>query len=314
MSTLWNAGGVNLRKARIREGGPLAVRAPDGGRVAALGVRTQVEDVPVPAGRQNHGMTRVGADLSGDEVAHDNAPGVAVDNDHVEHLGPREHPHIAARDLLLEGLIGSQQKLLARLPARVEGARNLRATKRPIRQEAAVLPCKRHTLRDALVDDLHGDLGQPVDVRLARPEVAALDGVVEQAPDAVAVVLVVLGGVDATLRGDAVGTAGRVLKAEARDLVAKLRQRRRRRSAREPRTHDEHVIFPFVGRVHELHLEPMPVPLVVERPAGNSRVEFHAPNGLAWSWPAANPAEQHCHRHGGEAEPQGDGENGRERP
>jgi hypothetical protein len=47
-----------------------------------------------------------------------------------------------------------------------------------------------------------------VDIRLAGAEVAALDGVVEKAADGVAVVLVVLGGVDAALRGDGMGARG----------------------------------------------------------------------------------------------------------
>jgi hypothetical protein len=54
-----------------------------------------------------------------------------------------------------------------------------------------------------------------VDVGLAGAEVAAFDRVVEEAVHAVAVVLVVLGGVDAALRGDAVRAAGAVVEAEA---------------------------------------------------------------------------------------------------
>ena len=57
--------------------------------------------------------------------------------------------------------------------------------------------------------------GEAVDVGLAGAEVAALDRVVEEALDAVAVVLVVLGGVDAALGGDGVRPARRVLVAEA---------------------------------------------------------------------------------------------------
>ena len=73
--------------------------------------------------------------------------------------------------------------------------------------EAAVLAREGHALRDALVDDVDADLREAVDVGFARAEVAALDRVVEQAVDAVAVVLVVLRGVDAALRGDGVRAA-----------------------------------------------------------------------------------------------------------
>ena len=103
----------------------------------------------------------------------------------------------------LERLVRAEQQLLAGLAARVEGARDLRAAERAVGEQAAVLARERHALRHALVDDVDADLRQPVDVRLARAEVAALDRVVEQAVDAVAVVLIVLRGVDAALRGDA---------------------------------------------------------------------------------------------------------------
>ena len=140
------------------------------------------------------------------------------DDDEVEHLGAREHLHAAARDLLLERLVRAEQQLLAGLAARVERARDLRAAERAVREQAAVLARERHALRDALVDDVHADLREPVHVGLARAEVAALDRVVEQAVDAVAVVLVVLRGVDAALRGDRVRAARRVLEAEALTL------------------------------------------------------------------------------------------------
>jgi hypothetical protein len=65
-----------------------------------------------------------------------------------------------------------------------------------------------------VVDDVVADLGQAVNVGLTGAEVAALDGVVEEPPDAVAVVGVVFGGVDAALGGDAVGPPRAVLKAE----------------------------------------------------------------------------------------------------
>src|SRR3712207_8365302 len=53
-------------------------------------------------------------------------------------------------------------------------------SERAVREVAAVLARERHPLRHALVDDVHADLREPVHVRLARAEVAALDRVVEQ--------------------------------------------------------------------------------------------------------------------------------------
>src|SRR5207248_3006595 len=114
------------------------------------------------------------------------------------------------------------EELLAGLAPGVERARHLRPSERAGVEQAAVLPRERHALGDALVDDLDADLGEAIDVRLAGAVVAALDRVVEEPVDAVAVVLVVLGRVDAALRGDAVRPAGRVVEREHLDPVAEL--------------------------------------------------------------------------------------------
>src|SRR5690606_41788945 len=75
-----------------------------------------------------------------------------------------------------------------------------RATSSASARHPASLPPR----RSPDLDDVRGDLGEAVDVRLAGAEVAALDRVVEEAEDAVAVVLVVLGRVDAALGRDGV--------------------------------------------------------------------------------------------------------------
>ena len=145
--------------------------------------------------------------LPRDQVAGDDAARLAVDHDQVEHLGAREHLHRAGADLPFERLVGAEQQLLPGLPARVEGARDLRAAEGAVVQVPRIFAREGHALRDALVDDVQADLRQAVDVGLAGAEVAALDGVVEEAVDAVAVVVIVLGGVDAALRGDGVRAA-----------------------------------------------------------------------------------------------------------
>ena len=162
-------------------------------------------------------------------------------------------------------LIGAEQQLLAGLAAGVEGARDLRAAERAVVEQPAVLARERHALRDALVDDVDAQLRQPVDVGFARPVVAALDRVVEQPVDAVAVVLVVLGGVDAALRGDAVGAPRAVLDAEVQDVVAQLAERGGRRGAGEAGADADDRVLPLVGRVDQLHLELVPVPLFGDR-------------------------------------------------
>ena len=185
-------------------------------------------------------------------------------------------------DLPHHRLIRAEQELLPGLTARVEGARHLGAAERSVVEQPAVFARERHPLRDALVDDVDAELREPEDVGLARAVVASLDGVVEEPLNAVAVVLVVLGGVDATLRRDAVCAPRAVVDAEALDVVAELAERRRRRRPGQAGADDEDGVFPPVGGVHQLRFELVPVPLLGQRPARNlgSNVIFR-PGGFA---------------------------------
>ena len=225
-------------KQGLANAAPALVGAPDRRGVGALRVGGEIEDVAVAARAEHHRVGQVRLDLAGDQVArHDAArrPSMTTRSS----ISVRGiHRHLPARDLPLQRLVGAEQQLLAGLAAGVERARDLRAAERAVGEQPAVLARERHALRHALVDDVDADLREPVDVGLARAEVAALDRVVEQAIDAVAVVLVVLGRVDAALRGDAVRAPRRILEAEALDVVAELAQRRgrgRRRPGRCPR-------------------------------------------------------------------------------
>ena len=191
-------------KQGFAEVGALAVRAPRRRDVAAHRVGGQEEDVAVAAAGEHDGVGEVGLDLTGHHVAHDDAAGPAVDDDQFEHLVPGVHLQPALGDLPLQCLVRADQQLLPGLAARVEGPRHLHAAERAVVEQAAVLAGEGDALRDALVDDVRADLGQPVDVGLARAEVAALHGVVEQPVDRVAVGLVVLRRVDAALRRDGV--------------------------------------------------------------------------------------------------------------
>ena len=229
-----DAGGVDLRVAGVgKERSPL-VRAPDGGHVGALGVGGEIVDVAVAARAQDDGVGKVGGDGAGHQVAGDDAAGLAIDHDEVEHLGARMHGDGAGMDLAFERLVGAEQQLLAGLAAGIEGARDLGAAKGAVGEGAAVFAGEGNALGYALIDDVDADLRQAIDVGFAGAEVSAFDGVVEEAVDAVAVVLIVLGGVDAALGGDGVRAAGRILKAEALDFVAKLAQGGGSRGSRKP--------------------------------------------------------------------------------
>ena len=247
-----DAGGVDLDVAGVGEGGALAVAYPGGGAVGVHGVGGEVVDVAVAAGGEHHGVGGIALEVAGDEVADDDAAGAAVDHHELHHLAALVQAHRAAGNLAGEGAVGTQQQLLARLAAGIEGAGDLCAAEGAVVEESAVVAREGNTLCHTLVDDVAANLGETVDVGLAGAVVAALDGVAEEAFDTVAVVLVVLGGVDATLRGDAVGAAGRVLDAEDVDAETQRAEGGGGRGSGEAGADDDDVHLALVGGVHQL--------------------------------------------------------------
>src|SRR5262249_35011922 len=97
-------------------------------------------------------------------------------------------------------------------------------------------------------------------IRFTRAKIAAFYRVVEQPVNAVAIVLIVLRGVDSTLRRNAVGPARTVLKAEALDVVTELRKRCGSGRAGQTRSDNNNVVLSLVGRVHQLQFEAVTVP------------------------------------------------------
>ena len=259
---------MDLRETRIGKKRAALVSAPDGGGVAALGVGGKIEDVAVAAGGENDGVGHVDFDLAVVETARDDAAGLAVDDDEVQHVHARVHLHGAEADLPFEGLVGAEKELLAGLAAGVEGAGDLRAAEGAIVEKAAVFAGEGHALSDALVDDVHADLGKAVDVGFAGAEVAALDGVVEEAVNAVAVIVIILGGVDAALRSDGVGAARTVLIAEALDVVAEFAEAGGGGAAGKAGTYDDDVVLALVGRIDQLEIELVFVPGLLNRAGG----------------------------------------------
>ena len=255
VAVLGDARGVDLREAGVAEVGTLAVRAPDGGRVAAHRVRGQEEHVAVAAGRQDHRVGDEGLELAGGHVAGDDAARLALVDDEFDHLVTRVLGDGTRSDLTLQRLVGPDQKLLTCLAARVERAGHLDTTEGAVVEEATVLAGEGNALRDALIDDVGADLGEAIDVVLAGAVVAALDRVVEETVDGVVVVTVVLRSVDTTLRGDGVRTAGGVLVEEAVDVVAHFAERGGSSATREAGTDDNDAQLTAVRRVHEGCLE-----------------------------------------------------------
>ena len=165
--------------------------------------------------------------------------------------------------------------MLAGLTACVESSRYLGAPEAPVRQIPGIFTGERDALGDALVDDVDADLGEPVDIAFARAEVAAFDRVVEQAVHAIAVVLVILGGIDPALGGNAVGAAWAVLNTERFDVVTELTKGGCRRGSSQTGADDDDVVFPFVGRIDKLGVAPKLIPFLGERSVGNAGIELH---------------------------------------
>ena len=159
--------------------------------------------------------------------------------------------------------------MLARLPACVEGALELGAAEGAVIQQAAVFTAKGNALGHALVNDVGGDFRQAVNVGFTGAEVAALDGVVKQAVNGVAVVLVVLGRVDAALGRNGVGAAGAVLVAEAFDVVAKFGERGGGGGAGQAGTYHKNRVFALVVRIDQFGLKLVLGPFVLNRAGGN---------------------------------------------
>ncbi len=208
-------------------------------------------------------------DLAVEKIAGDDTARLTVNDDQVEHLSARVHLHRAEADLTLECLVGSEKELLAGLSASVKRARDLRAAEGAVVEQASVFAGERYALSDALVDDVYADLRETVDIGFAGTEIATLNGVVEEAVNAIAIVVVILGGVDATLRSDGMRAAWAVLKAEAVDVVTQFTKACGGGTTGETRTNDDDVVLPLVGGIDELELELMLVPGLLDRPGGN---------------------------------------------
>ena len=252
-----DAGGVNLHVAWVGEGCTFAMAYPCSAAVAVHGVGGEEIDVTVAAGGKHHGMCRIAFQLSSDEVAdYDTACAflsILVFQQHqFLHLATVVELYAAAFNLTAQCTVGTEEKLLTSLAACVECAAYLCTSEGTVVEQSAIVAGKRYSLCDTLVDNVTADLSETVDVGLAGAVVATLDGVAEETFHTVTVVLVVLGGVDATLGGDAVGTARRVLYAENVDVEAECTEGCSCGCSGEACADDDNVEFAFVGGVDQL--------------------------------------------------------------
>ena len=214
-------------------------------------------------------------ELAGDKILGNDAACATVDHHQILHLVAGVELDGAGFHLTAQRAVGAQQQLLAGLALGIERAADLSAAERTVGQRAAIFACKRNALSHTLVDDAVRHLGKAIDVSLARTIVAALDRVVEKTIDRVAVVLIVLGGVDATLGGNRVRTARRVLNAEVEHSETHLAKRCGSRRARKARADYDDVQLSFVGRIDQFLMVFIVCPLLIYRTSRNLRIQFH---------------------------------------
>ena len=278
VAVAWYAGGVYLHIGGVSKVGALAVASHGGAHVASHSVGREEIGVAIATGGDNHSMGGKALELAGDEVPGDDAACATVDNHHVVHLVAVVALHVAHLDLAVERRVGTQQQLLAGLALSIEGAAHLCATKGAVGQQATILSCEGHALCHALVYDIVRHLGQAIHVGLTGTIVATLDGVVEEAIHRVAVVLIVLGGVDTSLRSNRVGAAWRVLNAEVEHLEAHLAQCGGGAGASQSGTHHDDVEAALVGGVDEFLVRFIVSPFLSYWSLGDLRVNSRLSN------------------------------------
>src|SRR5690606_1490523 len=137
----------------------------------------------------------------------------------------------------------------------VEGPEDLSTTVGTVGQQPAVLSCKGNPLGHTLVNDIYRNFRKAVDIALSGSIVPAFDCIVKKSVDGLSVILVVLGGVDSPLCGDGVGPSGAVLKTKSLDIISQLRQRGSSRGSSKTGAHHNYIIFSFIGRIDQFHIE-----------------------------------------------------------
>ena len=203
-----NTSGVNLREARIGEERALFIGFPSRPAIAVHGIGTQEINIPIATGAEQYGMGRIAFQLAGNQVAANDPAGMAFLVEHqIHHLATGIELHAALGDFAAQSPVSPQQQLLPGLAFGIEGTRNLRPAERTVVQITGVIAGKRHALRHALVDDIVAHFSQTIDIGLTGAVVAPLDGIVKQTVNAVAIVLIVLGGIDTPLGGNRVRPA-----------------------------------------------------------------------------------------------------------
>src|SRR5882724_779553 len=133
-----DTGRMDLREAGIAEISAFFMGLPGCRYITAHGIRGQVEYITISAAAEQDGMAEMSFQLTGDQVAGNDAPGLPIDKDGIQHLVTGVHFYIAQGHLSFQGLVGADQQLLPRLPCRIEGPLYLYAAEGAVAQHAPV--------------------------------------------------------------------------------------------------------------------------------------------------------------------------------
>ncbi len=265
-----NTSRVDLDETWVCEVSALTVSLDGCRTVTTHGIGRKEIGVTVSAGGKADSVSAITLQLAGNEVLCDDTTATAVDDHNILNLGAGVKLHGAVVDLLHKRGVGTEQKLLTGLSLSVERTADLHTTEGTVGKHAAIFTGERNALGHTLVDNVCRHLRKTIDVGLTCTVVTALDSIVEQAVNGVAVVLVVLCSVDTSLRSDRVCTARRVLNAEIDDVEAHLAKRSGCRGTSQTRTNDDDVELTFVGRVYKFLMSLIVGPFFGQRAFRNS--------------------------------------------
>ena len=179
---------------------------------------------------------------------------MTIDNNDVNQFAAVEQTNATESYLTRELLVRTKQELLTSLATCIERAADLCTTEGTVVQKATVFTGEWNTLSHHLVDDVNTVLSKTMHVCFTCAEVATLDGVIEQAMNAVAVTLVVLCTIDSALSSNGVRTTCGVMEREGIDLVTKFRHCCCGRCSSKASTDNDDFELALVVGVHQLHV------------------------------------------------------------
>src|SRR5208337_4662197 len=157
----------------------------------------------------------------------------------------------------------------------IKRPRDLGPSKGTVVEISGIVTSKGDPLGHTLVDDIVANHRQPVYIRFAGPEIPALNRVMEEPEDAVAVTGIVFGRVYASLGRNTVSTAGAILVTEGIYFIAEFPQCCSSGRAGKTGAHYDDPEFPLVCRIDQPHFPAMSVPFFSKRARWTFSVKDH---------------------------------------